>query len=291
MGATFVVTLREGFEAALLLGIVYTYLHRIGAGAQTRYVTAGAGLGLLASVAMGVAVTYASGPLLDVGPDVVATVVIFGAVALLTWHGWWMRRNASAVRADLVERLEEARSSRRLWMIGLIAFTGVFREGAETVLFLWGLVAQAGSASGWPAVVGGVGGVAVATALGWAIFRGGRQVSLRTFFGVTTVLLLLVAAGLFSTGLGKLQGLGLLPTAEALWDTSRLLRDDGGIGSFLGGLLGYRARPSLVEVGGWLFYLLVAGALVLRAGAEPGSRSGTRSRSKPTPTAGALTGS
>ena len=186
MGATFVITLREALEAALLLGIVYTYLHRIGAGAQTRYVTIGAALGLLASVVMGVIVTFASGPLLDVGPDVVAAVVIFGAVALLTWHGWWMRRNASAVRADLVERLEEARSSRRLWMIGLIAFTGVFREGAETVLFLWGLVAQAGSADSWPGIAGGVLGVGVAAALGWALFRGGRQISLRAFFGVTT---------------------------------------------------------------------------------------------------------
>src|SRR4029450_3356467 len=101
MGATFVVALRGAFEAALLLGIVYTYLDKIGARAQAHYVTIGGALGLAASVGMGVALPYLSGPLLDVGPDLVATVVIFGAVALLTWHGWWMRRHASAARGEM----------------------------------------------------------------------------------------------------------------------------------------------------------------------------------------------
>ena len=212
MGATFVVTLREAFEAALLLGIVYTYLDKIGARAQAHYVTIGGALGLLASVAMGVALTYLSGPLLDVGPDLVATVVIFGAVALLTWHGWWMRHHASAVRGDIERRLEEARANRRLWIVGLIAFTGVFREGAETVLFLWGLLAEA--ASGPAGIAGGALGVAVAAVLGWLIFHGGRRISLRLFFAFTSALLLLIAAGLFSTGLGKLQAFGWLPGGD-----------------------------------------------------------------------------
>jgi high-affinity iron transporter len=279
MGATFVVTLREAFEAALLLGIVYTFLERIGARAQWRYVTAGAGLGLLASIVMGVGLTYASGPLLDIGPDLVAAVVIFAAVGLLTWHSWWMRRHAGALRGDLVRRVEEARASRRLWMVGLIAFTGVFREGAETVLFLWGLLAQA-SIGSWSGVAGGALGVAVAAALGWAIFRGGRQINVRTFFAVTTVILLLVAAGLFSTGLGKLQALGVLAPTQPVWDTSAVLDDRGAIGGFLGALVGYRARPSAVELAGWTLYLLVAGTLVMRAGAP---RGGARPRASAPP--------
>jgi high-affinity iron transporter len=267
MGATFVVTLREAFEAALLLGIVYTYLDKIGARAQAHYVTIGGALGLLASVAMGVALTYLSGPLLDIGPDLVATVVIFGAVALLTWHGWWMRRHASAVRGDIERRLEEARANRRLWIVGLIAFTGVFREGAETVLFLWGLLAEASSGSA--GIAGGALGVAVAAVLGWLIFHGGRHISLRLFFAFTSALLLLVAAGLFSTGLGKLQGFGLLPGGDPLWDTSSVLSDHGVVGGMLGGIIGYRARPSAIEVAGWLLYLVGAGWLIFRAAGAP----------------------
>jgi high-affinity iron transporter len=281
MGATFVITLREAFEAALLLGIVYTFLDRIGARAQWRYVTTGGALGLLASVLMGLALTYVSGPLLDVGPDLIAAVVIFAAVALLTWHSWWMRSHASALRGDVVRRIEEARATRKFWVLGLIAFTGVFREGAETVLFLWGLLAQA-SIGSWSGITGGLLGVAVAAGLGWIIFHGGRQINIRTFFSVTTVILLLVAAGLFSTGLGKLQALGVLSTSEPLWDTSSVLDDHGTIGGFLGALVGYRARPSAVEVAGWSLYLLVAGTLVMRS-AEPGGG--------PTPQSSSSTGS
>src|SRR5207245_9537172 len=91
MGGTFVITLREGFEAALILGIVYTYLEKIGAQRHYGYATRGGLLGVLASIALGVVVTALSGPLLDVGPDMIGLGVIFVAVAALPWHGSWMQ--------------------------------------------------------------------------------------------------------------------------------------------------------------------------------------------------------
>jgi high-affinity iron transporter len=265
MGATFLITLREAFEASLLLGLVYTYLDKVGARAQFRWVTFGGGAGLIASVAMGVGVGFVSGPLLDLGPDVIGAGVLFGAVILLTWHAWWMQQHARGIRNEIQERIENARATQRLWIVGLIAFTGVFREGAETVLFLWGIMAQAGSVSGWTSVLGGFAGVATAALLGWAIFCGGRSVSLPKFFAVTTVLILFLAAGLLSTGVGRLQGLGLLPMASPLWDTSAILSDQGVVGSFLSGLVGYRARPSLLEVAAYLGYLLVGVVLLFGA--------------------------
>jgi high-affinity iron transporter len=258
MGATFVVTLREAFEAALLLGIVYSYLDRVGARSQYRWVTLGASLGLVASVLTGVTVGFLSGPLLDLGPDLVAAAIMFLAVALLTWHGWWMRQHARAVRGDVQRRLDEARATQRLWIVGLVAFTGVFREGAETVLFLWGLMSQT-SISGWNGIGGGLLGVVTAALLGWVIFRGGRQLSLPRFFTVTSMLLVVVAAGLFSTGISKLIGLGFIPAGDALWDTSWLLDDNSVVGGFLRGLTGYRARPTAPEVIGYVVYLLGAG--------------------------------
>ncbi len=266
MGATFIVTLREAFEASLILGIVYTYLDKINARDQYRHVTLGGVLGLLASVGLGVAVGFASGPLLDLGPDLIATAVIFLAVGLLTWHAWWMRQHARAITGQVQQRINEARRTQRLWIVALIAFTGVFREGAETVLFLWGLVAQAASSSGWANVAGGVAGVGTAAALGWAIFRGGRNVSLQRFFAVTTLFIMFLAAGLFSSGIGRLQGLGFLPVTESLWDTSWLLSDGSVAGSFLAGLVGYRAQPSAFEVGAYLLYLVAAGFLLFGPG-------------------------
>ena len=278
MAATFVVTLREGFEAALLLGIVYACLDRFGARVHYRWVTLGGALGLVASILMGIAVTFLSGPLLDLGPDLVGAAVIFAAVGLLTWHGWWMSRHAHAMRNDVQRRVAEAEANRRFSVLGLIAFTGVFREGAETVLFLWGLVSQTAEGAGWGGLAGGVLGVVTAAALGLAVFRGGTRLSVRAFFTVTSVVLLLVAAGLFSTGLGKLQGLGVLPPTDALWDTSFLLSDHGLVGGFATGLVGYRARPTLVEVAGYALYLVVASSLFF-GGRRPAGAHAARARS------------
>jgi high-affinity iron transporter len=188
-----------------------------------------------------------------------------------------MRAHAGVISGDVQRRIDEARATRRLWIVGLIAFTGVFREGAETVLFLWGLMSQT-SVTGWSGITGGVLGVLGAAALGWAIFRGGRQLRLSRFFLATSLLLLLVAAGLVSSGIGRLIGLGLLPDSEPLWDTSRLLADDSPIGSFLAGLAGYRARPTMLEVAGYLAYLFAAGWLFFGPRRQAPLAAATRSR-------------
>jgi high-affinity iron transporter len=277
MGATFVITLREAFEASLLLGIVYAYLEKIGARSQFGYVTWGAVLGLLGSIGLGVAVGMFSGPLVELGPDLIALGVMLLAVIVLTWHGWWMRQHARAIKGDVQRRIDEAHATQRFWIVGLIAFSGVFREGAETVLFLWGLMAQARIVGGWGSTVGGVLGVALAAMLGWAIFHGGRRVSLRRFFAVTTCLILLLAAGLLSTAVGRLQGLGWLPMTDALWDTSAILSDQGLVGSFLAGLVGYRAQPTGLEVTAYVLYVVVAGALIFGSGRTTDPEAADRS--------------
>src|SRR5206468_3907120 len=78
----------------------------------------------------------------------------FVAVVVLTWHGYWMQQHARAVKGEVQRRIDEAQASHRLWIVGVLAFTGVFREGAETVLFLWGLMTQAASPSGWTSAAG-----------------------------------------------------------------------------------------------------------------------------------------
>ncbi len=284
MGATFVITLREAFEASLILGIVYTYLEKIGARDSYRYVTWGGVVGLLSSVGMGVGVSYLSGPLLDLGPDLVSTAVILAAVILLTWHAWWMQQHARSIKGQVQHRIDEARATQRLWLVSLIAFTGVFREGAETVLFLWGIMAQATTAGGWGSVIGGVAGVGSAAALGWAIFRGGRSISLTRFFTVTTLFIMILAAGLFSTGVGRLVGLGVLPMTDAVWDTSFILSDRSVLGSFLSGLMGYRARPSVLDLGAYAAYLVLASFLLFGSRtSKPGARPRPDRTPAPTP--------
>jgi high-affinity iron transporter len=260
VGGTFVITLRGGFLDAPAPAEIYTYLDKIGARREFRYVTTGAVVGVAASLVLGVMVTLLSGPLVDLGPDLIGAAVLFAASGTLTWHGWWMRQHARAVRGELEQRIDAAHARQQFWVVGVIAFTGVFREGAETVLFLWGLLTQIGThAGGALLAVGGLLGVVGAVVLGMLVFQGARQISLRRFFRWTSVFLLLLAAGLFSTGIGRLQGLGVLPPADTLWDTSAWLDDRSFFGSLLAGLLGYRARPSTWEAVAYVAYLLLAG--------------------------------
>ena len=257
MGATFIVTLREGFEAALLLGIVYAYLAQTSLRRNHGWVTAGAALGVVASILLGVVVSYASGPLLDIGPDLIAAAIMLLAVGLLTWHAWWMQQHARAISGQVHRQLDTARATGNLSVLAVIAFTAVFREGAETVLFLWGLMTQA-SMSNVDGLVGATAGVVAAAILGWLVFRGGRRVPVRRFFAITTVLLVLVAGGLLASAVGRLASLGYVPSTPTLWDTSWLLSEGSGVGGFVAGLLGYRARPTVLEMVAWATYLAVA---------------------------------
>jgi high-affinity iron transporter len=133
--------------------------------------------------------------------------------------------------------------------------------------------------------------VATAAALGWAIFRGGRRVSLAGFFAVTTIVLLFLAAGLASAGVGRLQSLGLLPWGSPVWDTSGLLDDQGGAGSFFSGLVGYRARPTAYEVAAYLMYLAIM-AVVLFGPARSVSSGAARADTteRPVPSRSSLGG-
>ena len=261
MGATFVITLREGFEAALLLGIIYAYLAQTDLRRYHHWVTTGALLGVAASILLGVIVSFLSGPLLDIGPDLIAAGVMLLAVLLLTWHAWWMQQHARAISGQVHRQIDEARASGRLSVIAVLAFTAVFREGAETVLFLWGLMTQV-PMSGMQGLAGATGGIAAAAVLGWLVFNGGRRIPVRRFFAVTTVLLVLVAAGLLASALARFDNLGYVPSTQTLWDTSWLLEDGKGLGGFLAGLIGYRARPTLLEAGAWLVYVVTIGAVL-----------------------------
>ena len=285
MGGTFIIVLREGFEAALLVGLVYTYLEKIGARQHFHYVTAGAALGAGASMLLGVAVTLFSGPLIDLGPDVIGAAIMLIAAGVLTWHGWWMQKHAREMQGHLQRQIAAAHAQQRFWLVGAIAFIGVFREGAETVLFLWGLLLEAaGGHRGWRVVAGGALGLVGAILLGALVFRGARRLSVRRFFMATSVLVLFLAAGLFSAGVGRLQGLGALPQEAPAWDTSEWLDDHGLIGSLLSGLLGYRARPTASEVMAYFGYLVLAGWILFgparRSSSEPLPRPG---RSPPSP--------
>ena len=272
---TLLIMWRETLEAALIVGILLTYLGRSGQRAGMRWVWLGAGAAVAAAVACAAA---SRGAITMLDPDtqeVLQAGILFLAVGVLSWMIVWMNRHARAIRGNLHEKADRALAGGRLVGLATIAFVAVFREGVETVLFLWGVVLERASLAVMPLLVAGIGGGLLAVATAWLFFRGFSFLSLPTFFRVTGVLLVFVAAGLLASGVNKLIALDYLPPiVPQVWNTSWLVRDGSAVGAILGALMGYRSRPSLLEVLVFVAYFPpMLWALRRRVSSPPSSRA------------------
>ncbi|HSV08611.1 MAG TPA: FTR1 family protein [Candidatus Binatus sp.] len=253
---TLLITWRETLEAALVVGILLTYVARSGQRRALRYVWLGSAAAVVAALICASASGGAMALLGGETQEVVQALIVFGAVGVLSWMIVWMHRSSHSIQGNLHRQADSALATGRLIGLAAIAFVAVFREGVETMLFLWGVVVQRGmQLATMPLVGAGLVGAGLAVATAWLFFRGFSFLSLRTFFRTTGVLLLLVAAGLLTSGVNKLIGLGYLPPlVPQVWNTSWLVRDGSPLGALLGALVGYRSRPSLLEVLAFAFY-------------------------------------
>jgi high-affinity iron transporter len=248
--ATFVITWRETIEAALIVGILLAYLRKVGRQHEFRYIFGGVFLALVASVLFAGFSGLVGRLLQGIGEDLFDALILLAAVAVLTYMVVWMHHNAREIKGELLSKADDALASRHLWALGTLAFVGVFREGVETVLFLWGVLLQAGPVADITLqAAGGFLGVVVGVVMAWLFFKGFGHLDLRIFFKVTGIVLLFIAAGMLSSAGGRLIAAGLLPSlVEPLWDSSWLLSEHSLIGSLITSLFGYRSHPSLMEL-------------------------------------------
>lgn len=212
MGAG-VVTLREGFEASLVVGIVLAFLDRTGRRDGFVAVWIGALLAVALSVLFAIGL-FAIGAELDGAAEKVwegSTMLV--AAGLLTWMVFWMRRQARTIRSELEGRVQAALASGSALALAVVAFVGVAREGLETALFLFSSTEGGRSAL---SVVAGLVGLALAMALGYLFYRGSSRLDLRKFFTFTSGLLLVFAGYLLASGLHELADGGVIPESEAL---------------------------------------------------------------------------
>ncbi|MGH2674470.1 MAG: iron uptake transporter permease EfeU [Actinomycetota bacterium] len=265
MGAAFLITLREGIEAALVISIILAYLNTVGRRDRHGTVWAGAGAAVSLSLVAGAVVFTTAGALSEEAEEAFEGIASLLAVGVLTWMIFWMRRQARFIKGELQERVDLALASGSSLALPALAFVVVVREGLETVLFLFGTIREDVTGSVALGYVGAAIGLATAAVLGYLIYRGGVRLNLRTFFRVTGALILVVAAGLLAGGIHELQEIGWLPGEGATaFDISGLLSDETGPGTFLRAMFGYNANPSWLELGAWLSYLAVAGLLFFR---------------------------
>ena len=265
MGSAFLLMLREGLEAALIVAIVLAYLRTFGRKEQFRTVWAGVAGGVLVAVVAGFVIFQAVGGLEGETEEIVEGVIAFTAVGVLTWMIFWMARQARKIKGDLQAKVDAALATGSGTALALIAFVAIMREGLESALFL--LSATVGQESNGAVFVGGLIGLAAAAAIGYLVYIGSRRVNLRTFFRVTGMLVLLFAAGLLAKGIHEFQEVGYIPTAlEHVYDVSSvtlLNPDESTFGDFLKGLFGWSPNPSIEMIVGYFAYLIPVGATFL----------------------------
>lgn len=268
--AVLLIVFRESLEAALIVGIILTALSRLGQKRYFAHVWAASAAAVLASFAAGKALAALTASAQGRMEKVIEGAVSFAACAVLTYMVFWMDRQSKRIKSELESKVEEAVSRRELAAMVVLPFLAVFREGAETVLFLNAVAMQSSAGlSFW----GGFAGFALAVAVTVAIFVGGRRVPLRTLFRSSGFFLLLVAAGLLAYGIHEFQELGWLPELYApVWDINPILNEKEGLGAFLKSLFGYNGNPSLLEVLAYGAYLVTL-IFFLRSGVARETRS------------------
>lgn len=266
MLAPFMIMVREGFEAALVVALVFAYLRRIGRLDLGRSVWIGLIAALVVSVGVGVGVRATIGELAGIARLRAFAAISILAVAVLTWMIFWMRSQARSIRPALESRVDAALNTQRVGAaVAVVAFVAVLREGIEAALFLLALSDRSSAGS---LIVGAASGLAVAAILAGAVYLGGRRLPMRQFFTATGLVLVVFAAGLLARStqllqaghdLGSLNLNGVYDLRSVSWLTTR-----SEVGRFLAALFGWDPRPSIEQVAVWLGYLVPVVWLFLR---------------------------
>lgn len=268
----FLIMLREGIEAALIVGIVASYLSQTGRAALLPQVWAGVVLAGGLCLALGLGLHFASEEFPQQQQELFEAVVAVFAVVMLTSMVFWMRRTARSIKSELHGSIDAATGGGRSgFALVALVFLAVGREGLESVFFLLAAFEQ-GVGPAVPA--GALLGLLAAAAVGYGIYRGGVRLNLRVFFRWTGVFIVFVAAGLVASAVRSFHEAGLWNALQSTaFDLSGVLPNDSVAGTLLAGLLGYTDTPTLGEVLAYLGYLIVTLTLfavpLYRAGQRP----------------------
>jgi high-affinity iron transporter len=247
------ISLREGVEMTLIVGIVLAYLGHVGARRATRWVWAGVFAAIATSLAFLAVLNALEAEFEGTAERVYEGIAMLLAAAFLTWMIFWMLERARYLRRELESGVDEALTHGAAWSLFLLAFFTVAREGVETALLLF-------AAPGEGKLLGTAVGFSVAIAIGVLVYVFGRRIDLRAFFRVTGILLLLFASGLVTHGVHEFVEAGL-PGGPTVFDLGEVLPDDSGLGAVLRALFGYSSDPTLLEVVAYFAYFGLVWAL------------------------------
>lgn len=291
MLATFLIGLREGLEAALVVGILVAYVTRIGRRDVLPRLWIGVGLAIALAVGIGAVLTFGAYTLTSGAQELIGGLLSLVAVAMVTWMIFWMQKTSRRMKKTLEGHIDKALIHGGLWAIVAIGFVSVAREGIETTLLLWSMLQSFGDAPN--ALLGALIGLAVAVVLGWLLARGMVRLDLRTFFTWTGAFLVVVAAGVLAYAVHDLQEAGLPgpfssfapldPTTGLVavgwaafpfgwaFDLTAVIQPGGPLAAVLQALIGFMPQMSWLQVIAWVLYISIVGTLFVR-GVRAGGR-------------------
>ena len=264
--AELIIVFREVLEASLIVGILYTFLKKTEQENSIKRMWQGVFLALVLSIIGSFAFQKIAGGFQGKSEKLFEGFVMIIAAIILSTVIVWMGKNKN-IAEDLQKKAKNALSSKKVGLgIFILAFISVFREGIETILFLYGVMMKEGGLSISLSLIGAVLGIVA----GYLIFVQGRKVPLKTFFNVSSILLIFVAGGMFAYGIHELESAGLITDYGRVWDINPskledgsypILHDKGLVGGLFKGLFGYNGNPSLIELISWI--LCVGGLSIL----------------------------
>ncbi len=259
MFGTALIVFREVLEAALIVGIVAAATK--GIAGRNRWIGAGLAAGVAGSIVVAFAAESIASLAEGMGQELFNATILGIAVVMLAWHNIWMSVHGREMAADARRIGSDIQSgAKELSVLMVVILIAVLREGSETVLFLYG-VSISGDASATSMLAGGAIGLVGGVALGWVLFAGLLRIPLKYFFDATSLLVLLLAAGMASQAARFLIQANMIPSLTTpLWDTSALVSNSSVVGKALQGLVGYDAQPSGMQIA---FFIAVVAVIAV----------------------------
>ncbi|MEU7379859.1 MULTISPECIES: iron uptake transporter permease EfeU [unclassified Streptomyces] len=255
MFSNYLIGLREGLEASLVVCILIAYLVKTGRRDALKPIWTGIGIAVAIAMGFGCVLEFGSQELTFQAQEALGGSLSILAVALVTWMVFWMRRTARHLKSELHGKLDQALAMGTGALVAT-AFLAVGREGLETALFVWASVHAASDGTPRP-LIGVALGLATAVLLGWLFYRGALRINLAKFFTWTGAMLVVVAAGVLAYGLHDLQEAGWVPGLGNLaFDISGAVPPDSWYGTLLKGVFNFQPDPTVLQVTVWLLYLV-----------------------------------
>lgn len=264
MLATFLIMLREGLEAALIISIIAMFLARMGRHDLFKYLYIGIGLATVLCIGVGTFFHFAEREFPQRDQELIEGYIGLFAIGVLIWMIFWMRKAGRKIKGELEEKLtatlNEGNSKQTKILISM-AFFAVLREGVESVLFLF----SAGASSNVLSLVGAILGLLAAVVIGVVIYKGSRKINIAKFFHYTSIAIIVFAAGLFATSLRKFAEAGVFTILQqSAYDIHKIIPNDSIFGAIFGSLFGYSDSPAVGELVGFVLFLAVTlGAFLL----------------------------